>query len=215
MQNWQPTTISNIPEENKLSVYQKGTVTPDIFASGVKTLMDAYPKLNKNWYSVLREMIKDEKFSNERFSDAIKHCIKHCQYPEPTISNIINYDKHVKVYTYSELLSIKREASAIEREMFLKEFDMIDVNGEIRYAKKEEVKTFNLKVYEHKSKIKPFIVQESIDVEEEETQKTVEDLANQMQARFYKKQITQKKLTQQEREERRRKFQAILESEGE
>lgn len=147
MQNWQPNIISNNRENNKLTIYGEGIVSAEIWATGSKALNDAFPKLPITWFNILREMVKDEKFTDQRFSDAVKSCIKNCQYPEPTIANIIGYDKTIKVYTISELQEKYKDAyhMGATYDPIMNEYERIDFYGEKRWARKEDVKRYNLK----------------------------------------------------------------------
>ena len=117
----------------------------------IAEIKKAFPRLSLGWYDVLEQMLDDEGFSDQRLIDATKILIKTCQYPEPTIANIIGYDRMIKVYLYDELLTIAKDYSPNERGIFLRCFDMIDFYGELRWAKKEDVARFNLKKWTKKS----------------------------------------------------------------
>lgn len=138
-------------QRNELSVYQSGKVTPEILTMCIAEIKKAFPKLSLGWYDVLEQMLDDEGFSDQRLIDATKILIKTCQYPEPTIANIIGYDRMIKVYLYDELLTIAKDYSPNERGIFLRCFDTIDFYGELRWAKKEDITRFNLKKWTKKS----------------------------------------------------------------
>ena len=145
LQVYAPTTLSR-QDKNEISVYKSGAVSPDVLASGIKMIAQSFPKLTKGWYEVLKEMMKDEGFNDNRFSDAVKSLIKNCPYPEPTIANIIGYDKTVKVFTYSDLQLKHKDAyyMGATYDPIAKEYTKIDFYGQVRYARNEDVERFNL-----------------------------------------------------------------------
>lgn len=63
------------------------------------------------WYEVLNEMIDVEGFTDKRLIDATTNLIKTCQYPEPTIANILSFDKTQKLYTYEQLQWMSKDMS--------------------------------------------------------------------------------------------------------
>lgn len=148
MQEYVPTTLSK-QGKHEISIYKPGTINPNILGSGIKMIMQAFPKLPAGWYSVLKEMLKDEEFNDERFSDSIKSLIKNCPYPEPAIANIIGYDKTIKVFLWNELLEKTKEDSPQTRAEYLNNFIAIDFYGEQRFARKEDVERYNLKKWRY------------------------------------------------------------------
>ena len=73
----------------------------------------AFPRLQNNWFSLLREILTEEKFSDPRLIDATSNLIKTCLFPEPTIANLISYDKKTKLLTYKEMTERLKEDSKI------------------------------------------------------------------------------------------------------
>jgi hypothetical protein len=131
-------------QRGELSLYSYGKVTTAVFIECVSEIKKSFPKLPNGWYDVLEKMLDEEKFSNERFIDATKSLIKNCVYPEPTIANIIGYDKTIKVYTYNDLLEHSKDFAPSTRSEYLNTFDRIQYYGELRFARKEEISRFNL-----------------------------------------------------------------------
>jgi hypothetical protein len=144
LQDWQPSIISNRQEENSISVYKNGQVSAEVWAHGTKVLKNAYPKLQFGWYETLREVVKLDGWSDEKFKDAIMNCIKNVPFPEPTIANITSYDRSIKVFMYEDLLTHSNEFSPPARKEYLKNFTEVDYYGQRRYAKKEDVERFSL-----------------------------------------------------------------------
>jgi hypothetical protein len=143
LQEFAPNTLSK-QDKNEISIYKSGSISPEILGSGIKMITQAFPKLPTGWYSVLKEMLKDEGFNDNRFSDAVRSLIKNCPYPEPTIANVISYDKTLKVYTYTELLEHSKDYSVPARIEYLKSYGKIDFYGELRYTRNEDIQRYNL-----------------------------------------------------------------------
>ena len=92
--------------KNELSIYQ-GEVVDDIcIGLNIIKLKQAFPKLPKAWFDLLEEFILQEQFTNHRLNDAVNNLIKTCIYPEPTVANLLSYDKKIKFYTYNDILDI-------------------------------------------------------------------------------------------------------------
>lgn len=125
---------------NEISVYQSGKVTPEVLADGIIMLKKAFPKLPLGWYDVLDTMLDEEKFNNIKFKHAVNNLIKTCPYPEPTIANIIGFDKKVKVYNYQELMKLHAESyyPGAKEDPVEKYYYRIKINDGFRFVKKEE-----------------------------------------------------------------------------
>lgn len=98
--------ITKNTTSNEISLYKPGKVDPQTWAIGSKMLINAFPKLPIEWFDLLKSLISEENFSNQKFLDSVRHLIKTCPYPEPTIANLLSYDKTVKSHTYEEILEI-------------------------------------------------------------------------------------------------------------
>lgn len=151
MQELQQNGLSEI-KSNEISIYKSGKVSAETFAYGSKKIQDAFPKLHAGWFKILDQMIDEEKFSEERFRDAVNFLIKNCIYPEPTIANIISFDKTVKVFTISELKEKFKDSyyMGATYDPIFTEYERIDFYGQERFAKKEDVMKYNLLKWELK-----------------------------------------------------------------
>ncbi len=159
MQQYVPTTL-NKRDKNELSIYKEGSIDPDVLGSGIKTIALSFPRLPKGWYDVLKEMLIDEKFDNNRFSDAVKSLVKNCPYPEPTIANIIGYDKTIKVYTIEELREKHKDAyymNSTAGDPINRDYAPINFYGQKRFAKKEDIERYNLTKWVNKQKEQKWI----------------------------------------------------------
>jgi len=66
----------------------------------------AFPELPAQFYEILSQRVKANKFTDEKLEDAINNLIDNFTYPKPTIADIISYDKRVKLHSYSQLCEL-------------------------------------------------------------------------------------------------------------
>ena len=90
--------------EMVVSVYA-GELTTRIVIEGIKKIKAAFPNLPADFYDILSERLKANKFSDEKFIDAVNNVIDNFVYPTPTIANFIGYDKNIRLYSYEEMLA--------------------------------------------------------------------------------------------------------------
>lgn len=82
-------------------------------------------------------MLNEERFTDQRFIDATNNLIKTCQYPEPTIANILGYDKKIKIYTWGELAKISSDYGPGARKRFWEQYGAVKITEQTRYVLKE------------------------------------------------------------------------------
>ena len=87
----------------ELSIY-KGKLTKTVIATNIAKLKKSFPALPTDFYEILTDRLIDNKFNDERLTAAINNLIDTCIYPTPTIAQIINYDKRIKLLTYNEVV---------------------------------------------------------------------------------------------------------------
>jgi len=59
----------------------------------MEKIKHAFPSLQKEFYDVLCDRLKEHEFSDERLLKAVNHVIDTCIYPIPVIANFIIFDK--------------------------------------------------------------------------------------------------------------------------
>lgn len=126
-------------DNREISLYGHGKVSPTALAHGIALIKRAFPKLVIGWYKVLEDMIDEEGFTDERFRDAIKNLIKTCPYPEPTIANVLGYDKKIKIFNHYELMEKHKTDFYPGTKFDLRNFyEAINISGQLRYVRKED-----------------------------------------------------------------------------
>ena len=100
---------------DEISLY-KGELTGRIILECSIKVKKAFPELPSDFFEVFQDMIKSEKFTDERLMDAVDNVIKTCVYPKPTIAQFISFDKRVKVYKYPDIVKmVDDDPKAFER----------------------------------------------------------------------------------------------------
>ncbi|NWF87918.1 MAG: hypothetical protein HXY50_00485 [Ignavibacteriaceae bacterium] len=123
--------------ESEISLYGHGKVSIKVLTECVIKLKKSFPKLPIGFYDVLEQLLDEEKFTDKRLIDATNNLIKTCQYPEPTIANILGYDKKIKIYTWDELAKISCDYGPEARKRFWDQYGAIKISEQSRYVLKE------------------------------------------------------------------------------
>jgi hypothetical protein len=131
--------ISPMKYENEggeyLSVYCDTSMKVSDWKEGVKQLRAAFPKLEDAWFDLLTTKMKEKKFTQQQFHDAIDNVITNCKYPTPQIADLLNYQKGVRLITRERFLQETKD----ETPLFKSNFLAIDVDGQLFYANKNEL----------------------------------------------------------------------------
>lgn len=99
-------------------------------------LKAAFPKMasNNDFFDLLSERVVANGFSNERLKDAINQILDNFQYKELVISDIIKYDRKIKLYTYSEVVNMVTKGLAT-----WPDFEIKEINGNHFRVKKADL----------------------------------------------------------------------------
>lgn len=68
--------------------------------------MTAFPRMSNEFFILLSEYILKENFTEERLRDAVDKIICNFQYKELNISDIISFDKRIKLYTWNDVYKL-------------------------------------------------------------------------------------------------------------
>jgi hypothetical protein len=131
---------SEISVSNSISVYE-GVLTIPCIAENMKAIELSFPQLDPGFYDILTKLIKEDGFTDQRLTDAVKHLIKTCVYPTPTIANILNFDKRMKLNTYNDMVSMVDEYGQKIWEMYFKR----KINDTTYWISKREADQYGIK----------------------------------------------------------------------
>jgi len=104
---------------NEISIYS-GHLTPLGITESMIKIKRSFPELDKEFYDILQDRLKENKFCDSRLKDAVNHVIDHCVYPRPTIAEFISYDKRVRLYSYYEAVEYCTERNIKISDFFTK-----------------------------------------------------------------------------------------------
>ena len=137
MGNFSDSLLKLTPENREVSLYGEGKVSPECLALNIVKLKDAFPKLENGWYRQLQRFLETERFTDNRFNDAVENLIKTCLYPEPTIATVLGWDKKIKSYTWNELGEISKDYSPDARKKFWEQYVVVKIGDQNKYVLKE------------------------------------------------------------------------------
>ncbi len=117
-----------------VSLYNGRSADPNEIAVGMKRLKVAFPKMDNAFFNLLAERVMDNGFSSERLKHAINHVLDNFQYKELNISDIIRFDKRVRLYSYNEVCVLVSKGLAS-----FTDFEKREINGTVYRVLKSEL----------------------------------------------------------------------------
>lgn len=112
--------------DNYLSLYNDEKPDRGDFIQANNRLGIAFPKMTKEFFVLLTEFLITENFTKQRLKDAVNYVIKNFPYKELNISDIISYDRKVKLYTHSEASALVTQGKAS-----FEDFEKREIDGKI------------------------------------------------------------------------------------
>lgn len=88
-------------QSNEVSLYLDALSDMGV-AKNMRRLQSAFPKQSKEFFNVLAERLIANGFTDQRLTDAVNNAIDNFQYKELNISDIVRFDKKMRLYNYSE-----------------------------------------------------------------------------------------------------------------
>jgi hypothetical protein len=75
---------------------------------------------------------------------AVAHVIDTCVYPKPTVANFISFDRHIKLFTYTDITGmLKEDPKAFEH------YGIVKIEGieKPMYARVEDIQRYKMEIY--------------------------------------------------------------------
>lgn len=140
-------TLTRKENSFEISVYRDGLTKKGIVEMSMK-IQRAFPNLEPDFFNIFSDRIKANKFTDNRLKDAVEHVIDTCVYPTPTIAQFISFDKHVKLYTYEDVL----EMNKLHGKVF-GTYRPVKVGKAVKpmYAHINDIETYNLELWSNKN----------------------------------------------------------------
>lgn len=120
--------------EMVVSLYRDAEPSPTEIAVSMKRLQVAFPKMDPAFFNLLSERIMGNGFTAERLKDAVNHVLDNFPYKELNISDIIRFDRRVKLYTYSDVCQMVTSGKAV-----WEDFEKREINGTVFRIKKSDL----------------------------------------------------------------------------
>lgn len=134
-----PQSISQqTTKENSISVYRDEFTVANAIDQ-FKKLKMAFPQLPSGFYDVLMERIKENGFTDKRLKDAVNNLIDNFIYPNPSIANVIGFDKKVKLITYNQRCTMQAENPGS-----FNDYTKIVKNGKVFFINKAEKEQYGI-----------------------------------------------------------------------
>lgn len=109
-----------------VSIYDDGKPERIDLQQATNRLGIAFPDMSKEFFALLTEFILKENFTRERLRGAVNYVISNFQYKKLNISDIVKFDKRVKLYTHSEASALVTQGKAS-----FEDFEKIEIDGKI------------------------------------------------------------------------------------
>ena len=90
----------------EISLYADPPATDSDIGMQTARLKVAFPGMNDLFFNILSERIVANDFTQERLADAVNSVIDNFRYKELNVSDIIRFDRRVKLYSYSDVIRI-------------------------------------------------------------------------------------------------------------
>lgn len=119
-------TVSQGQTGKELSIYNDPPASPADILNALEKLKAAFPKMTDPISDVLSERIVANGFSRKRLNDAVNNVIDNFPYKEFNVSDIIKFDKKVKLYTYHEVCNMVSASLAAFRDFEVREIGGIN-----------------------------------------------------------------------------------------
>lgn len=123
--------------EFSISLYSDGIAEKKEIATGMAKLCAAFPKMEQAFWSILAERIFANNFTKERMREAVEYVLDNFRYKELNVSDVIQFDKRVKLYTWNDVYRItgqiphpdfeKREIDG--KKYWIKKVDLLNLNA--------------------------------------------------------------------------------------
>lgn len=94
----------------------------------------SFPKMESTFFNVLTERIIANGFTGKRLKDAVNHILDNFQYKELVVSDVIRFDRRIKLYTYNDVCNLvtKNQASFCD-------FEIREIDGNHYRVKKSDL----------------------------------------------------------------------------
>ncbi|WP_019540586.1 hypothetical protein [Proteiniphilum acetatigenes] len=126
--------MKNNDGNREVSKYDDSLASPMLIYQSTNRLKAAFPKMSDQFFNLLSERIIANDFTENRLIDAINHVIDNFAYKELNISDVIRFDRKVKLYTYPEVSDLVTAGKAS-----FSDFEIREIDGKTFRVKKSDL----------------------------------------------------------------------------
>lgn len=117
-----------------MSVYSGEIVEKHELLANIKRLQVSFPEQAPEFFNVLAERVIANGFTADRLDDAVNWVIDNFAYKKINISDIIRFDRMIKLYTYPEVAEMVTAGKA-----HFDDFEIREINGRAYRVRKTDV----------------------------------------------------------------------------
>ena len=117
----------------ELSLYDGDAPTDEDFGTASARLSIAFPRMTKEFFSLLTFFVAKEGFTAERLKDAVNHVIANFQYKELNISDVVKFDRRIKLLCYAEVCDLWEKGYKED------DFEQRKINGKVFWVRKTDL----------------------------------------------------------------------------
>ena len=97
---------------NEITIYQGEPASALVLAQETAKIHVLFPKLDKLFVPLLIERLSVNNFTEKRVKDAISYLIDNFKYQNPSIADIVSFDKKIKIYSHNDVVQLVTENKA-------------------------------------------------------------------------------------------------------
>ena len=124
---------------NEITLYNDKQANVITIATELRKLQAVFPALDNDFISILAERIKSNGFTDQRLKDAIGNVIDNFTYQKPNISDIIRFDKKIKLYNAAETSKMVTDEG-----YRYEDFSHYHRNGQLFWIKKTDAEMYGI-----------------------------------------------------------------------
>jgi len=124
--------------KNEITVY-RDTLTPNCVVTELRKLRAAFPALDQNFMDLIAERLIANGFTDQRLKDAIGNVVDNFTYQKPNISDIIRFDKKIKLYNAAEASKMVTDEG-----YRYTDFSHYHRNGQLFWIKKTDAEMYGI-----------------------------------------------------------------------
>lgn len=132
----------------ELSLYEDN-LTKKCIVEQITYLKKVFPKLDAQFFDILKDRFADNNFTDKRIVDSVKHVVDHYKGWErmPNIADFIQYDKKIRLFSWKEISEEQKSFGSSIWTYYFK----ADIDGKLYYVLKTDIEKHNLKLKEWSS----------------------------------------------------------------